>query len=89
MLAAQEDVKEYGPLPVPLHLRNAPTKLMKNLGYGKDYQYAHDYEAAVIDQPHLPAKLSKRHYYQPSERGQEKVIAERIRARRKKQSQQK
>ena len=89
MLAAQEDVKNYGPLPVPLHLRNAPTKLMKNLGYGKDYQYAHDYEEAVIDQQHLPEKLSKRHYYQPSERGQEKVIAERMRVRQKKQSQQK
>jgi putative ATPase len=89
MLAAQEDVKEYGPLSVPLHLRNAPTKLMKNLGYGKDYQYAHDYEEAVIDQRHLPEKLSKRQYYQPSERGQEKVIAERMRARRKKQSQKK
>jgi putative ATPase len=78
MLAALEDVKKHGPLPVPLSLRNAPTKLMKGLGYGKGYQYAHDYEGAVIDQQHLPDTLRKRRYYHPSERGQERIIKERM-----------
>jgi putative ATPase len=65
MLAAAEDVKKYGPLPVPLHLRNAPTKLMKGLGYGKGYQYAHDYEGAAVTQQHLPDALRERRYYFP------------------------
>src|SRR5262245_24432220 len=78
MLAALEDVKKHGPLPVPLHLRNAPTKLMKGLGYGKGYQYAHDSEGAVINQQHLPDTLRERRYYQPSERGHEQVIRERM-----------
>ncbi len=78
MLAALEDVQKHGPLPVPLHLRNAPTKLMKELGYGKGYQYAHDYEGAVTDQQHLPNVLRKRHYYVPSDRGQEKDIKRRM-----------
>jgi putative ATPase len=78
MLAALDDVKTHGPLPVPLHLRNAPTKLMKGLGYGKGYQYAHSYEGAVIDQQHLPDALRERRYYAPSERGQEKAIKERM-----------
>ena len=83
LAAAQKDVKTYGPLPVPLHLRNAPTQLMQNLGYGKGYQYAHDYEDAQVTQTHLPEKLIQRRYYQPSERGHEKIIAERLHARRK------
>jgi putative ATPase len=78
MTAALEDVKKHGPLPVPLHLRNAPTKLMKGLGYGKGYQYAHDYEGAVIDQQHLPDALRERRYYVPSDRGQEEIIKERM-----------
>jgi putative ATPase len=78
MLAASEDVKKYGPLAVPIHLRNAPTKLMKGLGYGKGYQYAHDYEGAVIDQQHLPDALKERRYYHPSDRGQEHHISERM-----------
>jgi putative ATPase len=78
MLAALEDVKKHGPLPVPLHLRNAPTRLMKGLGYGKGYQYAHDHEGAVIDQQHLPDALRKRRYYHPNERGQERLIKERM-----------
>jgi putative ATPase len=78
MLAASEDVKKHGPLPVPLHLRNAPTKLMKGLGYGKGYQYAHEYEGAVITQTHLPDALKERRYYHPSEHGQERVIKERM-----------
>ena len=78
MLAALEDVKQQGPLPVPLHLRNAPTKLMKGLGYGKGYQYAHDYEGAEIDQQHLPDALRERRYYWPSEYGREHLIKERM-----------
>jgi putative ATPase len=81
MLAAAEDVKKHGPLLVPLHLRNAPTKMMKGLGYGKGYQYAHDYEGAVVEQTHLPDKLKERRYYLPSERGQEKEIGERMKTR--------
>ncbi len=86
MLAAAEDVKMHGPLPVPLHLRNAPTKLMKGLGYGKGYQYAHDYEDTVVDQTHLPDKLKERRYYAPSERGQEKEIKERMKMRERKEN---
>jgi putative ATPase len=78
MTAALEDVKQHGPLPVPLHLRNAPTKLMKGLGYGQGYQYAHEYEGAVIDQQHLPDALRERQYYLPSERGQERLIKEHL-----------
>ncbi len=78
MLAALEDVRQQGPLPVPLHLRNAPTKLMKGLGYGKGYRYAHDHEGAVVTQQHLPDALRDRRYYRPSERGHERIIKERI-----------
>ena len=76
MKAALTDVKQRGPLPVPLHLRNAPTALMKGLGYSKGYQYAHDYAGARIDQQHLPDELKSRRYYQPSDRGYEKKIQE-------------
>ncbi|MBI3249823.1 MAG: replication-associated recombination protein A [Deltaproteobacteria bacterium] len=78
MLAALEDVRQQGPLPVPLHLRNAPTKLMKGLGYGKGYQYAHDHEGAVVAQQHLPDALRDRRYYRPSEHGHERIIKERL-----------
>jgi putative ATPase len=67
--AALEDVKQTRNDPVPIHLRNAPTRLMKNLGFGKEYKYAHDYEGAVVDQSHLPEVLEGRTYYVPSERG--------------------
>ncbi|HLN85360.1 MAG TPA: hypothetical protein VK200_02840, partial [Candidatus Limnocylindrales bacterium] len=78
MLAAAKDVDEHGALAVPLHLRNAPTGLMKNLGYGKDYKYAHDYDGHIVDQEHLPQELSGRRYYAPSEAGYEKQIMERL-----------
>ena len=78
MLAATKDVDEHGALAVPLHLRNAPTGLMKNLGYGKDYKYAHNYEDHIVDQEHLPQELRGRRYYAPSEAGYEKQIMERI-----------
>ena len=79
MLAAAEDVKQHGPLPVPLHLRNAPTPLMKHLGYGRDYKYAHDFPGHVAEQQHLPDKLKERRYYEPSESGQERETKERLR----------
>jgi putative ATPase len=64
--------------PVPLHLRNAPTKLMKDLEYGKGYRYAHDEAAGVADMTCLPAALEGRQYYQPTERGFEKEIRRRL-----------
>jgi len=62
---ARQDIEETGNLPVPLHLRNAPTKLMKNLDYGKGYKYAHDYKDAKVDQQHLPDRLKDKKYYKP------------------------
>ena len=79
MLAVTKDVEERGALAVPLHLRNAPTGLMKNLGYGKDYKYAHNYEGHFVDQDHLPQELAGRKYYAPTEAGYEKQIKERLR----------
>jgi putative ATPase len=71
-------IGETGTLPVPLHVRNAPTQLMKGLGYGKDYQYAHDFEDAYVPQDYLPVKLQGSTYYIPAVRGYEKVIKERM-----------
>jgi putative ATPase len=71
---AQRDVAE----PVPLHLRNAPTKLMKDLAYGKGYKYAHAEEDAVADMTCLPPALAGRKYYEPKERGFEKEIKRRL-----------
>jgi putative ATPase len=78
MLAAADDVEAHGSLAVPLHLRNAPTPLMRKLGYGKDYKYAHDYEDQVVDQQHLPEELRNRRYYTPGESGYEKKLKERL-----------
>jgi putative ATPase len=64
-LKALADVKKEGALPVPLHLRNAPTGLMKNLGYGRDYKYPHNYKGSKVEQDYLPEKLKKRKYYTP------------------------
>jgi putative ATPase len=75
---ALAEVRRSGALPVPKHLRNAPTSLMKSLDYGKDYQYAHDYTNAVSDQQHLPDHLAGQQYYQPTDRGYEKLIGERL-----------
>jgi putative ATPase len=78
MLAAGQDVEQHGALPVPLHLRNAPTPLMKNLGYGKDYKYAHNYDDHIVEQEHLPKELLGKRYYTPSDSGYEKAIKERL-----------
>ncbi len=76
----KSDIKEFGSLPVPYHIRNAPTGLMKDIGYGKGYKYAHDYKEAIVNQTHLPYKLLDlaRKYYSPTERGYEKKLAERL-----------
>jgi putative ATPase len=76
---AVRDVRENRNEPIPIHLRNAPTKLMAELGYGEDYRYAHDYEHALVEQQHLPDNLRGRRYYQPTSRGYEAEIAERLR----------
>lgn len=72
--AALADVRESGSLDVPLHLRNAPTSLMKKLGYSGGYKYPHNYEGAVVDQECLPDKLQERLYYEPTDRGYEQTI---------------
>jgi putative ATPase len=66
--AARELIQETGNEPVPMHLRNAPTGLMKSMGYGRDYRYAHDYEGGVADQVHMPEKLKRRKVYTPNPR---------------------
>ena len=71
-------VKQTGNLPVPLHLRNAPTKLMKNLDYGKDYQYAHSYEGNFVNQEFLPEEISGTQFYEPGNNSTEKKIREEI-----------
>ena len=73
---AQADASGKGSLPVPLDLRNAPTSLMKNIGYGKDYQYAHDFEDGITSQEYFPDELKGRVYYNPTEKGREKKISE-------------
>ena len=75
---AQEDVRERPTEPVPLHLRNAPTGLMKAMGYGKDYQYAHNAPDALVEQEHLPASLQGTTYYHPTDRGLEAEIKKRL-----------
>lgn len=75
--AAMEQAKKSGSLEVPMHLRNAPTRLMKDLGYGKDYQYAHDHEGGyVADEVYLPEPLQGLSFYFPVGRGHEKAIGE-------------
>lgn len=76
--AALSEVRSSGALPVPLHIRNAPTKLMKEQGYGRGYQYAHDYEDGYSGQVCLPEKLTGRTFYEPVGRGYEKSIRERM-----------
>jgi putative ATPase len=75
---AQADVHQTRNDPVPLHLRNAPTQLMKNLGYGKEYKYAHDYEGGFVYQQNLPEALEGRRYYEPTDRGYEADLTARL-----------
>jgi putative ATPase len=75
---ALKDVAETRNEPVPLHLRNAPTGMMKGLGYGLGYKYAHDYEGARVEQEHFPPNLSGRRYYEPTGHGFEAEVRERL-----------
>lgn len=73
-----DDINKTGSLPVPMHIRNAPTKLMKNLGYGANYRYAHDHDSALVAQEHLPEELLGSRYYEPTNRGYESIIKDRL-----------
>jgi len=75
---AQDVVRNISPEPVPLHLRNAPTSLMKEMNYGKGYKYAHDYEEGFVEQDFLPEKLKNRIFYKPKNIGKEKKLKERL-----------
>jgi putative ATPase len=75
---AQQEVRKSGALAVPLHLRNAPTGLMKDLGYGRDYEYAHDRKDSLVSHEHLPEALVGKRYYRPFDSGYEKTIGERL-----------
>ena len=76
--AVQQEIEHSRQEPVPLHLRNAPTRLMKELDYGKGYRYAHDEEGRVADMDCLPDSLKGRRYYKPTQEGREKLLAQRI-----------
>lgn len=76
--AALAKVGETGNLPVPLHLRNAPTSLMKELGYSEDYKYAHDFQGNFIDQQYLPGEIKDSRFWQPQDNQQENIIRERL-----------
>ena len=78
--SAQKACREKGDMPVPLHIRNAPTKLMKKIGYGKDYKYAHDFDNNFAEQEFLPDKISGSVFYNPQENPKEKEIRARLRA---------
>ena len=77
-------VKKTGNLPVPLHLRNAPTKLMKDMNYGKNYQYAHDYKESFVEQEFLPKEISGTKFYQPKQNATEQKILEELKKKWKK-----
>src|SRR3989304_3606752 len=74
----KEDIKKSRNEPVPLHLRNPVTSLMKETGYGKGYKYAHDYPGHFVKQAHLPASLNGKRYYRPGNLGFEAVVAKRL-----------
>ena len=75
---AYEDVRNFPLYGVPIHLRNAPTKLMKEIGYGQDYKYPHNYDNHFIIENYFPNEMNEKQYYHPTENGQEKSIKERL-----------
>ena len=75
---AQAAVADHGSLPVPMHLRNAPTRLMKGLGYGRDYEYPHDAEAGFVATRNLPDGVRPARFYEPTHEGSEAEIADRL-----------
>jgi putative ATPase len=77
---AQESVRNTGDLPVPLHIRNAPTSLMKNLGYGRDYKYSHDYMENFIPQEYLPDDIQGTVFYEPGKNPREEELRKRLKA---------
>ena len=77
---AEAEVETSGSLPPPLVIRNAPTRLMKDLGYGQAYRYAHDEPGGIADQQHLPDELVGRRFYEPTDSGHEAEIAGRMKA---------
>jgi putative ATPase len=77
-LEAKRDVAEKGALPVPMHIRNAPTSLMENLGYGKGYRYPHDDPDGIVDRDYLPEAIRGARYYQPTDRGYEATVKARL-----------
>ena len=77
---AMKDAESGGSHPVPMHLRNAPTRLMKDLGYGEKYRYPHDFADAFVPENYFPETLGRRKYYEPSEAGYAKTIGERIKS---------
>ena len=79
--AAMSAVKQYGDLPVPLHIRNAPTRLMKNLDYGKGYQYSHSYDDNFSEQEYLPEKISGSVFYTPGQNAREEELRKFLRQR--------
>jgi putative ATPase len=78
IMDAESDVRNLTNESVPLHLRNAPTKLMKEMHYGEEYKYSHDYNGNFVEQNYLPENLKKKIYYKPSDNGKEKSIRERL-----------
>jgi putative ATPase len=82
----QKDVREIENMPVPLHIRNAPTSLMRDLGYGKGYKYPHDYPEHFVEEEYLPENLKGRVYYHPSDQGLEREIKKRLEYWRRKKS---
>ena len=72
-------MRETGNVPIPLHLRNAPTKLMKELGYGKTYKYSHDYEGNFVEQQYMPDSLNGSQLWRPCNNQQEMSMLERLR----------
>ncbi len=82
--SVKEEIKQSGAQPVPLHIRNAPTKLMKKMGYSKGYQYPHNYPGAWVDQEYLPEDIKNKVFYRPTDRGFEREIRKRMGAVRKK-----
>ena len=75
---ATEDVQSTRNEPVPLHLRNAVTGLMRDMGYGEGYKYAHDYEGNFTQTQNLPDSLKNKRYYQPGDQGYERTVRERM-----------
>ncbi len=74
----REEIKKTGYLPVPFHIRNAPTGLMKDMGYGKGYKYSHDFKKAYVPQDYLPDDISNKRFYSPTDRGYENIVKKRL-----------